>query len=283
LAHLKALGVTTVELMPVHHFLNDRMLLGKGLRNYWGYNTLAFFAPELSYSSDRSGDGAVREFKTMVKRFHNAGFEVVLDVVYNHTAEGNQAGPTLSFRGIDNLAYYRTVAEDPRRHIDYTGCGNTLNLMNPHSLKFVMDSLRYWSTEMHIDGFRFDLASALGRGLKEVDKLSAFFDILYQDPTLATAKLIAEPWDLGAGGYQVGNFPVGWMEWNGKFRDTVRRFWKGDMGLHSDLALRLGGSSDLYKAAGRLHSASINFVTAHDGFTLNDLTSYGQKHNEANL
>jgi glycogen operon protein len=283
LAHLKALGITTVELMPVHHFLQDRHLLEKGLRNYWGYNTLGFFAPELSYSSSRTGDGAVREFKEMVKRFHNAGFEVVLDVVYNHTAEGSETGPTLSFRGIDNQAYYRTVADDPRHYMDYTGCGNTLNMMTPHSLQFLMDSLRYWVLEMHVDGFRFDLAAALARELKEVNQLGAFFDTLYQDPTLATAKLIAEPWDLGEGGYQVGNFPVGWTEWNGRFRDTVRKFWKGDMGLHSDIATRLGGSSDLYEHTGRLPSASINFVIAHDGFTLTDLVSYQQKHNEANL
>ena len=283
LAHLKKLGITTVELMPVHHFLQDRHLLEKGLRNYWGYNTLGFFAPEPSYSSHRDGVEAVKEFKEMVKRFHNAGFEVVLDVVYNHTAEGNQAGPTLSFRGIDNTAYYRTVAEEPRYYMDYTGCGNTLNMVTPHSLQFLMDSLRYWVTEMHIDGFRFDLAAALARELKEVNQLGPFFDTLYQDPTLATTKLIAEPWDLGAGGYQVGNFPIGWTEWNGKYRDTVRKFWKGDMGLHSEIATRLGGSSDLYEHSGRLPFASINFVTAHDGFTLHDLVSYQEKHNEANL
>jgi glycogen operon protein len=283
LKHLKKLGITTVELMPVHHFLQDRHLLEKGLRNYWGYNTLGFFAPEHSYSSDRDGVGAVREFKEMVKRFHNAGFEVVLDVVYNHTAEGNQAGPTLSFRGIDNTAYYRTVADEPRYYMDYTGCGNTLNMMTPHSLQFLMDSLRYWVTEMHVDGFRFDLASALARELREVNQLGAFFDTLYQDPTLATTKLIAEPWDLGEGGYQVGNFPVGWTEWNGRYRDTVRKFWRGDMGLHSDIATRLGGSSDLYELTGRMPFASINFITAHDGFTLHDLVSYDHKHNEANL
>jgi isoamylase len=281
--HLKALGVTTVELMPVHHFLHDRHLLEKGLRNYWGYNTLGFFAPEASYSSDRNGVNAVWEFKEMVKRLHNAGFEVVLDVVYNHTAEGNHAGPTLSFRGIDNLAYYRTVAEDPRYYMDYTGCGNTLNMVTPHSLQFLMDSLRYWVTEMHIDGFRFDLASALARELKEVNQLGPFFDTLYQDPTLATTKLIAEPWDLGEGGYQVGNFPVRWTEWNGRYRDCVRKYWKGDMGLHSEIATRLQGSADLYEHTGRLPSASINFVTAHDGFTLNDLVTYQEKHNEANL
>jgi glycogen operon protein len=282
IAHLKALGVTTVELMPVHHFLHDRLLLEKGLRNYWGYNTLGFFAPEASYSSDHDGVGAVKEFKEMVKRLHNEGFEVVLDVVYNHTAEGNHAGPTLSFRGIDNMAYYRTVAESPRHYMDYTGCGNTLNMVTPHSLQFLMDSLRYWVTEMHVDGFRFDLASALARELKEVNQLGPFFDTLYQDPTLATTKLIAEPWDLGEGGYQVGNFPVRWTEWNGRYRDHVRKFWKGDMGLHSEIATRLQGSADLYEHTGRLPSASINFVTAHDGFTLNDLVSYQEKHNEAN-
>ncbi len=281
--HLKALGVTTVELMPVHHFVHDRHLLEKGLRNYWGYNTLGFFAPQASYSSDRDGVGAVKEFKEMVKRLHNAGFEVVLDVVYNHTAEGNHAGPTLSFRGIDNMAYYRTVADDARHYMDYTGCGNTLNMVTPHSLQFLMDSLRYWVTEMHVDGFRFDLASALARELKEVNQLGPFFDTLYQDPTLATTKLIAEPWDLGEGGYQVGNFPVRWTEWNGRYRDHVRKFWKGDMGLHSEIATRLQGSADLYEHTGRLPSASINFVTAHDGFTLNDLVTYQEKHNEANL
>ena len=283
LAHLHQLGVTTVELMPVHHFLQDRNLLEKGLRNYWGYNTLGFFAPEPSYGATREPAAIVREFKEMVRRFHNAGFEVVLDVVYNHTAEGNHVGHTLSFRGIDNLAYYRTVADNPRYYVDYTGCGDTLNMMSPHSLQLLMDSLRYWVIDMHVDGFRFDLAAALARELKEVNQLSAFFDILHQDPTLATVKLIAEPWDLGEDGYQVGNFPIGWAEWNGKFRDTVRKFWKGDMGVHSDIATRLGGSSDLYESTGRLPSASINFVTAHDGFTLTDLVSYGQKHNEANL
>jgi glycogen operon protein len=282
LTHLKSLGITTIELMPVHHAVQDRHLLEKGLRNYWGYNTLGFFAPEPSYASTKEPAGIVREFKEMVKRFHNAGFEVVLDVVYNHTAEGNHAGPTLSFRGIDNQAYYRTVAEDPRYYMDYTGCGNTLNMVSPHSLQMLMDSLRYWVLEMHVDGFRFDLAAALARELKDVNQLSSFFDTLYQDPTLADVKLIAEPWDLGEGGYQVGNFPVGWAEWNGKFRDTVRKFWKGEMGLHSEIATRLGGSADLYERTGRLPSASINFITAHDGFTLNDLVSYDHKHNEAN-
>jgi isoamylase len=282
LSHLKKLGVTTVELMPVHYFVHDRHLVEKGLNNYWGYNTLGFFAPEDSYCSERDGLGAVKEFKEMVKRFHNAGFEVVLDVVYNHTAEGNEAGPTLSFRGIDNMAYYRTVPDNHRYYMDFTGCGNTLNMVTPHSLQLLMDSLRYWVKEMHVDGFRFDLASALARELKDVNQLGPFFDTLYQDPTLATTKLIAEPWDLGDGGYQVGNFPVGWTEWNGRYRDTVRKYWKGDMGLHSEVATRLGGSSDLYEHTGRLPSASINFITAHDGLTLNDLVSYQQKHNEAN-
>jgi isoamylase len=282
ISHLRKMGVTTVELMPVQHFLHDRHLLEKGLSNYWGYNTLGFFAPEPTYSSDRRAEGVLSEFKEMVKRLHNAGFEVILDVVYNHTAEGNQTGPTLSFRGIDNKEYYRTLPEEPRYYRDFTGCGNTLNMVTPHSLQFLMDSLRYWVTEMHVDGFRFDLASALARGLMEVNQLGPFFETLYQDPTLATTKLIAEPWDLGEGGYQVGNFPVGWMEWNGRYRDCVRKFWKGDAGLHSEVAARLEGSSGLYGHSGRLPTASVNFVTAHDGFTLHDLTSYQQKHNEAN-
>jgi isoamylase len=283
IAHLKSLGVTALELMPVHFFLQDRHLLERGLRNYWGYNTLGFFAPELSYASNPARPlDVVHEFKQMVKDLHAAGIEVILDVVYNHTAEGNHDGPTLSFRGIDNLAYYRVVPGDARHYMDYTGTGNTLNMMHPHSLQLLMDSLRYWVTEMHVDGFRFDLASALARELKDVDHLGAFFDTIYQDPTLAPVKLIAEPWDLGEGGYQVGNFPLGWMEWNGKYRDVVRRFWKGDMGLHSDIATRLAGSADLYEASRRLPSASINFVTAHDGFTLQDLVSYEQKHNAAN-
>jgi glycogen operon protein len=281
--HLLELGVTAIELMPVHYFLDDRHLLDQKLRNYWGYNTLGFFAPEPRYASraDDPGD-VIREFKQMVKDLHIAGIEVLLDVVYNHTAEGNQLGPTLSFRGIDNLAYYRVVPDDPRHYMDFTGCGNTLNMMHPHAIQLLMDSLRYWVTEMHVDGFRFDLASALARELKDVDKLGAFFDTIYQDPIIAPLKLIAEPWDLGEGGYQVGNFPLGWMEWNGKYRDTVRRFWKGDMGLHSEIATRLAGSADLYEATRRPPSASINFVTAHDGFTLQDLVSYEQKHNEAN-
>ncbi|MGO8857155.1 MAG: glycogen debranching protein GlgX [Steroidobacteraceae bacterium] len=281
--HLQQLGVTAVELMPVHYFLNDRHLLDQNLRNYWGYNTLGFFAPEPRYASnpEAPGDG-VREFKQMVKDLHNAGIQVILDVVYNHTAEGNHAGPTLSFRGIDNLAYYRVVPGDARHYMDFTGCGNTLNMMHPHPIQLLMDSLRYWVTEMHVDGFRFDLASALARETKDFDYFGAFFDTIYQDPTLAPIKLIAEPWDLGEGGYQVGNFPPNWMEWNGKYRDTVRKYWKGDMGLHSEIATRLAGSADLYETTRRAPSASINFVTAHDGFTLQDLVSYEQKHNAAN-
>jgi glycogen operon protein len=283
LAHLKSLGVTAIELMPVHYFIDDRHLIEKGLRNYWGYNTLGFFAPELRYASNPGRPSeVVREFKQMVKDLHNAGIEVILDVVYNHTAEGNHAGPTLSFRGIDNLAYYRTMPDDQRHYMDFTGCGNTLNMVHPHAIQLLMDSLRYWVTEMHVDGFRFDLASALARELKDVDQLGAFFDAIYQDPTLAPVKLIAEPWDLGEGGYQVGNFPLGWMEWNGKYRDSVRKFWKGDMGLHSEIATRLAGSADLYETTRRPPSASVNFVIAHDGFTLQDLVSYEQKHNEAN-
>jgi glycogen operon protein len=283
IAHLRALGITAIELMPVHYFLDDRHLIDKGLANYWGYNTLGYFAPEPRYASKSSSPIEVlHEFKQMVKDLHNAGFEVILDVVYNHTAEGNHAGPTLSLRGIDNLAYYRTVPNDPRYYMDFTGCGNTLNMLHPCAIQLLMDSLRYWVTEMHIDGFRFDLAAALARELKEVDQLGAFFDTIYQDPTLAPVKLIAEPWDLGEGGYQVGNFPIGWMEWNGKYRDTVRKFWKGDMGLHSEIATRLAGSADLYETTRRPPSASINFVTAHDGFTLQDLVSYEHKHNEAN-
>jgi glycogen operon protein len=281
--HLQELGITAIELMPVHYFVNDRHLVDRGLRNYWGYNTLGFFAPEPSYASNpHLRVDVIREFKQMVKDLHNGGIEVILDVVYNHTAEGNHAGPTLSFRGIDNLAYYRTVPGDPRHYMDYTGCGNTLNMVHPHSIQLMMDSLRYWVAEMHVDGFRFDLASALARELKDVDQLGAFFDTIYQDPTIAPAKLIAEPWDLGEGGYQVGNFPPGWMEWNGKYRDTVRKYWKGDMGLHSEIATRLAGSADLYETTRRQPSASINFVTAHDGFTLQDLVSYEQKHNAAN-
>jgi isoamylase len=281
--HLKSLGVTAIELMPVHHFLQDRHLVERGLRNYWGYNTLNFFAPEPSYAACSAHPfEVIDEFKGMVKRLHKAGIEVILDVVYNHTAEGNQSGPTLSFRGVDNLAYYRSMADQPRYYMDYTGCGNTLNMVHPHCLRLLMDSLRYWVTEMHVDGFRFDLASALARELKDVNQLSSFFDTIHQDPTLAPIKLIAEPWDLGENGYQVGNFPPGWAEWNGKFRDTSRKFWKGDLGVHSDIATRLNGSADLYERTGRLPSAGINFITAHDGFTLEDLVSYDHKHTEAN-
>jgi isoamylase len=276
--HLLRLGVTTLELMPVHAFFDDRHLLEKGLRNYWGYNTIGFFAPEMRYSST----GRVSEFKTMVKALHSAGIEVILDVVYNHTAEGNQMGPTLSFRGIDNAAYYRLVPDDNRYYMDFTGTGNTLNLQHPRVLQLIMDSLRYWVQEMHVDGFRFDLASALARELFDVDRLGSFFDTIGQDPTLSQVKLIAEPWDIGSGGYQVGNFPPGWNEWNDKYRDTMRSYWKGDGGLIGDFARRFTGSSDLYEASGRKPHASINFVTAHDGFTLQDLVSFNEKHNEDN-
>lgn len=281
--YLTKLGITAIELLPIQYFADDRHLQEKGLHNYWGYNTLGFFAPHRSYAASRGHPAdAVREFREMVKALHKAGIEVILDVVYNHTAEGNERGPTLSFRGIDNRAYYRTVADQERYYMDFTGCGNTLNMVHPHSLQMLMDSLRYWVTEMHVDGFRFDLAAALARSLYDVDQLGAFFTAIYQDPTLATVKLIAEPWDLGMGGYHVGNFPVNWTEWNGKFRDSVRKFWKGEMGMHGEIAMRLAGSADLYEHSGRLPSASINFITAHDGFTLNDLVSYNEKHNEAN-
>ena len=280
--HLQSLGITAVEVLPVHHYLNDRHLVEKGLSNYWGYNTLGYFAPEPKYDSPGNPLDAVREFKTMVRNLHEAGIEVILDVVYNHTAEGNHMGPMLSFRGIDNAAYYRLSPEDRRYYMDFTGCGNTFNLQNPRVLQMMMDSLRYWITEMHVDGFRFDLASTLARELHDVDKLAAFFDIIHQDPVISQVKLIAEPWDLGAGGYQVGNFPSQWSEWNGKYRDTVRRFWKGDGGVVSEFATRFCGSSDLYAWNSRRPHASINFVTCHDGFTLNDLVSYDHKHNEAN-
>jgi glycogen operon protein len=282
LRYLTELGVTAVELMPVHHHAYERRLVERGLSNYWGYNTSAFFAPDLRYSVTQTPEGSVREFKTMVRNLHAAGLEVILDVVYNHTAEGNQLGPTISLRGIDNAAYYRLSPADPRYYVDYTGCGNTLNMTHPRVLQLIMDSLRYWVLEMHVDGFRFDLASALARELHEVDKLSAFLDIGHQDPVLSQVKLIAEPWDLGEGGYQVGNFPVGWTEWNGKYRDTVRRFWRGDDGQIPEFATRLSGSSDLYEQSGRRPYASINFVTAHDGFTLHDLVSYEHKHNLEN-
>ena len=282
IAHLKKLGVTAIELMPVHAHLDDRNLLEKGLTNYWGYNTLNYFAPHMEYSMRSSARESVREFKTMVRTLHAAGIEVILDVVYNHTCEGNQLGPTLSFRGIDNVNYYRLSPESLRYHIDFTGCGNTLNMVHPRVLQLIMDSLRYWVTEMHVDGFRFDLAAALARELHGVNRLGAFLDIIHQDPILSQVKLIAEPWDVGPGGYQVGNFPVLWTEWNGLYRDNVRRFWKGDGGLVQDLATRLAGSSDLYEHSGRKPYASINFITAHDGFTLQDLVSYDKKHNEAN-
>ncbi|MCA8995748.1 MAG: glycogen debranching protein GlgX [Planctomycetaceae bacterium] len=280
--HLKKLGVTAVELMPVHHHTDDRHLEERDLTNYWGYNTLGFFAPELEYAADKTPSGCVREFKQMVRTFHRHGIEVILDVVYNHTGEGNHLGPTLSLRGFGNSQYYRLVGNSPRHYMDYTGCGNTLNMTSPRVLKLIMDSLRYWVTEMHVDGFRFDLASALARELHAVDKLGAFFDIIHQDPVLSQVKLIAEPWDLGEGGYQVGNFPVGWTEWNGKYRDNVRRFWKGDGDAVSEFATRLTGSSDLYERDGRRPYASINFITSHDGFSLRDLVSYNEKHNEAN-
>lgn len=281
--YLTKLGITAIELLPIQYFADDRHLQEKGLHNYWGYNTLGFFAPQRAYAASKGHPAdVVREFREMVKALHKAGIEVILDVVYNHTAEGNERGPTLSFRGIDNKAYYRTVAGKERHYMDFTGCGNTLNMVHPHSLKLLMDSLRYWVTEMHVDGFRFDLAAALARSLYDVDQLGAFFTAIYQDPILATTKLIAEPWDLGMGGYQVGQFPVNWTEWNGKYRDSVRKFWKGDLGLHGEIATRLSGSADLYEHSGRLPSASINFITAHDGFTLNDLVTYNEKHNNAN-
>ena len=280
--YLKSLGVTTVELLPVHQFVNDKTLVDKGLSNYWGYNSIGYFAPYSEYSSSGTLGEQVREFKSMVKAMHTAGIEVILDVVYNHTAEGNHFGPTLSFKGIDNVSYYRLVNNDPRYYMDYTGTGNTLNMLHPRSLQLVMDSLRYWITEMHVDGFRFDLAATLARGLHEVGRLSSFLDIIHQDPIISQVKLIAEPWDIGEGGYQVGNFPVGWAEWNGKYRDAVRKFWKGDESQVAELAYRLSGSSDLYQHNGRSPYASVNFVVAHDGFTLNDLVSYNEKHNEAN-
>jgi isoamylase len=279
--HLTDLGVTAVELLPVHYHLDDRHLTEKGLKNYWGYNSLGFLAPEPDYCCTSIPQDNVQQFKMMVRAMHAAGLEVILDVVYNHTAEGNQLGPTLSMRGVDNAAYYR-LAADPRYYMDFTGTGNTLNMTNPHVLQLIMDSLRYWVTEMRVDGFRFDLASTLARELFDVNRLGAFFDIIHQDPLLSQVKLIAEPWDVGPGGYQVGNFPVLWTEWNGKYRDCVRRFWKGDGGTTSELATRLAGSSDLYQDDGRKPYASINFITCHDGFTLDDLVSYNEKHNEAN-
>jgi len=280
--HLVSLGVTAVELLPVHHFVSEHELVKRGLSNYWGYNTLGFFAPHAAYSAGGTRGEQVREFKAMVRALHAAGIEVILDVVYNHTAEGNHMGPTLSFRGIDNGAYYRLVEGDRRMYMDYTGTGNTLNARNPEVLHLIMDSLRYWVTDMHVDGFRFDLASALARGFHEVDRLSAFFDLIHQDPVVSQVKLIAEPWDVGEGGYQVGNFPALWTEWNGKYRDAVRDFWRGSDATLAEMGYRLTGSSDLYQADGRRPIASINFVTAHDGFTIRDLVSYNDKHNEAN-
>ncbi|WP_233151420.1 glycogen debranching protein GlgX [Mycobacterium lehmannii] len=280
--HLQSLGVTAIELLPVHHFANDSTLIDKGLSNYWGYNTIGFLAPDSKYSSSPNPGGQVQEFKAMVRALHEAGIEVILDVVYNHTAEGNHLGPTLSMRGIDNGAYYRLVEDDKRYYMDYTGTGNSLNVGHPHSLQLIMDSLRYWVTEMHVDGFRFDLASTLAREFYDVDRLSTFFELVQQDPTVSQVKLIAEPWDVGPGGYQVGNFPPQWTEWNGKYRDTVRDYWRGEPATLDELAYRLTGSADLYEQTGRRPVASINFVIAHDGFTLRDLVSYNEKHNEAN-
>ena len=280
--HLKRLGVTAVELLPVHAFIDDGFLVERGLSNYWGYNSIGYFAPEARYSSSGQDGDQVNEFKAMVKALHEAGIEVILDVVYNHTAEGNRLGPTLSFKGIDNSVYYRLMQDDKRYYQDFTGTGNTLNVRHPQVLQLIMDSLRYWVEEMHVDGFRFDLASALARELYDVDRLSAFFDIIHQDPVLSRVKLIAEPWDVGQGGYQVGNFPVLWTEWNGRYRDSIRSFWRGDEGMIADLGYRLTGSSDLYQSDGRRPYASINFLVAHDGFTLEDLVSYNHKHNEAN-
>ncbi len=280
--YLQSLGITAVELLPVHQHVDDRALVQRGLRNYWGYNTLGYFAPDAAYSSGGSHGAQVCEFKTMVKALHGAGIEVILDVVYNHSAEGNHLGPTLSLKGIDNLIYYRQPAGARRYYLDYTGCGNSLSVLHPRTLQLIMDSLRYWVLDMHVDGFRFDLATTLARGLHDADRLSTFFDIIHQDPVLSQVKLIAEPWDIGPGGYQVGNFPVLWAEWNGKYRDAVRRFWKGDLVPVAEMAYRLTGSSDLYRHNGRRPYASINFVTAHDGFTLRDLVSYNRKHNLAN-
>jgi glycogen operon protein len=280
LDYFRSLGITAVELLPVHQFIVDRHLPEKGLTNYWGYNSIGFFAPDVRYATRGLGN-QVYEFKSMVKTFHSAGIEVILDVVYNHTGEGNHLGPTLSLKGIDNVAYYR-LEQNKRFYTDFTGTGNSLNMRHPRTIQLIMDSLRYWVTEMHIDGFRFDLAPVLARELHEVDRLSSFFDIIHQDPTLATVKLIAEPWDVGPGGYQVGNFPIRWAEWNGKYRDALRRFWRGDKGVVSELASRLTGSSDIYQWSGRDAYASVNFIVAHDGFTMADLVSYEQKHNELN-
>jgi isoamylase len=282
LDYFRRLGITSLELMPVHQFIHDGYLLDRGLRNYWGYNTIGYFAPHSEYAARETSGIQVAEFKQMVKTLHKAGIEVILDVVYNHTAEGNHLGPMLCFKGIDNGAYYRLSAEDGIYYVDYTGTGNTLNMRHPHVLQLIMDSLRYWIQEMHVDGFRFDLASTLARELHDVDRLSAFFDIIQQDPVISQVKLIAEPWDVGEGGYQVGNFPPGWSEWNGKYRDCIRDFWRGQDQTLAEFAYRVTGSSDLYENTGRRPYASINFVTAHDGFTLADLVSYNEKHNEAN-
>lgn len=280
--YLKKLGITAIELMPIHQFVNDSFLQERGLSNYWGYNTIGFFAPHNAYSSSGERGEQVNEFKSMVKAYHHAGMEVILDVVYNHTAEGNHMGPTLSFKGIDNASYYRLVEGDQQHYFDTTGTGNSLLMRSPHALQLITDSLRYWVTEMHVDGFRFDLAATLARQFQEVDKLSAFFDIVEQDPIISRVKLIAEPWDLGSGGYQVGGFPSSWSEWNGRYRDTVRDFWRSQPSTLPEFASRLMGSSDLYQVNGRRPVASVNFITAHDGFTMNDLVSYNEKHNEAN-
>jgi glycogen operon protein len=280
--YLTKLGITSVELMPIHHSVADRHLLARGLTNYWGYNSIGFFAPDARFSATGSAGDQVAEFKNMVRTLHSGGLEVILDVVYNHTAEGNHLGPTVCFRGVDNTAYYRSLEGQPRYYKDYTGCGNTLNMRHPRALQLLMDSLRYWVTDMHVDGFRFDLAAALARELHEVDRLGAFFDIIHQDPTLSQVKLIAEPWDLGEGGYQVGNFPVLWSEWNGRYRDCVRDYWRGSDQSLAEFASRLTGSSDLYESGGRRPYASVNFLTAHDGFTLTDLVSYNDRHNEKN-
>jgi glycogen operon protein len=281
-SHLQSLGVTAVELMPIHAFVHDPHLVERGLSNYWGYNTIGFFAPHAAYAAAERPHQVVHEFKHLVKTLHAAGIEVILDVVYNHTAEGNHLGPMLAFKGFDNPGYYRLVEGDARHYMDYTGTGNTLNMRSPHVLQLIMDSLRYWVQEMHVDGFRFDLAAALARELHDVDRLSAFFDLIQQDPVVSRVKLIAEPWDIGEGGYQIGNFPPLWSEWNGKFRDAVRDYWRGQGGVLGELACRVAGSSDLYGTSGRRPHASINFVTAHDGFCLRDLVSYDHKHNEAN-
>jgi glycogen operon protein len=282
LEHFKKLGVTAVELMPVHQFVQDHYLQEKGLRNYWGYNTMGYFSPHNEYSSSGTRGQQVQEFKAMVRNLHEEGIEVILDVVYNHTAEGNHLGPTLSFRGIDNQAYYRLMPDNPAYYMDYTGTGNSLDVRHPHTLQLIMDSLRYWVIDMHVDGFRFDLAATLAREFHDVDRLAAFFDLVQQDPIVSQVKLIAEPWDIGEGGYQVGNFPPLWTEWNGKFRDTVRDYWRGEPATLAEFGSRFTGSSDLYESDGRKPFASINFVTAHDGFTLHDLVAYNEKHNQAN-